>query len=93
MIRSRSGIIVLPCGAGKTLTGVTSNYFVHYTKSTKRLLKRFTIGASTVKKSCLCLCTSAVSVEQWLEIFNWVSISRYSSHDKIGGMGMEGCRY
>lgn len=39
------GIIVLPCGAGKTLTGVTA--------------------ASTIKKSCLVLCTSGVSVLQW----------------------------
>ncbi|CAN0588296.1 unnamed protein product, partial [Ectocarpus sp. 12 AP-2014] len=43
--RARSGIIVLPCGAGKTLTGVTA--------------------ASTIKKSCLVLCTSGVSVLQW----------------------------
>lgn len=40
-----AGIIVLPCGAGKTLTGVTA--------------------ASTIKKSCLVLCTSGVSVLQW----------------------------
>ncbi|RHY80000.1 hypothetical protein DYB31_001795 [Aphanomyces astaci] len=53
--RARSGIIVLPCGAGKTLTGVTA--------------------ASTIKKSCLCLCTSAVSVEQWTAQFKmWTSI-------------------
>ena len=43
--RARSGIIVLPCGAGKTLTGVTA--------------------AQTIKKSCVCLCTNAVSVLQW----------------------------
>ncbi|KAL6122563.1 hypothetical protein NUSPORA_00329 [Nucleospora cyclopteri] len=43
--RSRSGIIVLPCGAGKTLVGITA--------------------ISTIKKSALILCTSAVSVEQW----------------------------
>ncbi|CAI5746175.1 unnamed protein product [Peronospora destructor] len=54
--RARSGIIVLPCGAGKTLTGVTA--------------------ASTIKKSCLCLCTSAVSVEQWTAQFKmWTNIS------------------
>lgn len=53
--RARSGIIVLPCGAGKTLTGVTA--------------------ASTIKKSCLCLCTSAVSVEQWTAQFKmWTNI-------------------
>ncbi|CCI48138.1 unnamed protein product [Albugo candida] len=53
--RARSGIIVLPCGAGKTLTGVTA--------------------ASTIKKSCLCLCTSAVSVEQWTSQFKmWTNI-------------------
>ncbi|KAF0699873.1 Aste57867_9583 [Aphanomyces stellatus] len=53
--RARSGIIVLPCGAGKTLTGVTA--------------------ASTIKKSCLCLCTSAVSVEQWTAQFKmWTTI-------------------
>ncbi|ELA42395.1 DNA repair helicase rad25 [Vittaforma corneae ATCC 50505] len=43
--RARSGIIVLPCGAGKTLVGITA--------------------ISTIKKSALVLCTSAVSVEQW----------------------------
>lgn len=43
--RARSGIIVLPCGSGKTLVGITA--------------------ISTVKKSALILCTSAVSVEQW----------------------------
>lgn len=43
--RARSGIIVLPCGSGKTIVGITA--------------------ISTIKKSCLILCTSAVSVEQW----------------------------
>jgi DNA excision repair protein ERCC-3 len=43
--RARSGIIVLPCGSGKTLVGITA--------------------LTTIKKSCLILCTSAVSVEQW----------------------------
>lgn len=43
--RARSGVIVLPCGAGKSLVGVTA--------------------ACTVRKRCLCLCNSAVSVEQW----------------------------
>ena len=43
--RARSGVIVLPCGAGKSLVGVTS--------------------CCTVKKRCLVLCNSAVSVEQW----------------------------
>ena len=53
--RARSGIIVLPCGAGKTLTGVTA--------------------AQTIKKSVVCLCTSAVSVMQWKYQFQlWTSI-------------------
>ncbi|CAM9592786.1 unnamed protein product, partial [Laminaria digitata] len=53
--RARSGIIVLPCGAGKTLTGVTA--------------------ASTIKKSCLVLCTSGVSVLQWKYQFQlWTDI-------------------
>ena len=43
--RSRSGIIVLPCGSGKTIVGITA--------------------AVTIKKSCLCLVTGGVSVEQW----------------------------
>lgn len=43
--RARSGIIVLPCGSGKTLVGITA--------------------ISTIKKSAIVLCTSAVSVEQW----------------------------
>ena len=41
----RPGIIVLPCGAGKTLVGI--------------------IAAATIKRSCLVLCNSSVSVEQW----------------------------
>jgi DNA excision repair protein ERCC-3 len=47
--RARSGIIVLPCGAGKTLVGITA--------------------ACTIKKSCLVLCTSSVSVAQWKSQF------------------------
>ncbi|KAF7489417.1 General transcription and DNA repair factor IIH helicase subunit XPB [Sarcoptes scabiei] len=43
--RARSGVIVLPCGAGKSLVGVTSS--------------------CTVRKRCLVLCNSSVSVEQW----------------------------
>ncbi|KAJ1680048.1 DNA repair helicase RAD25 [Spiromyces aspiralis] len=53
--RARSGIIVLPCGAGKTLVGITA--------------------ACTIKKSVLCLCTSAVSVMQWRQQFlQWSTI-------------------
>ncbi|PVU99241.1 hypothetical protein BB560_005538 [Smittium megazygosporum] len=53
--RARSGIIVLPCGAGKTLVGITA--------------------ACTIKKSILCLCTSAVSVVQWKQQFlQWSTI-------------------
>lgn len=54
--RARSGIIVLPCGSGKTLVGITA--------------------ISTVKKSALILCTSAVSVEQWRQsMMGFTSIS------------------
>ncbi len=66
--RARSGIIVLPCGAGKSLTGVTA--------------------ACTVKKSCLIICTSGVSVEQWKYQFKlWSNvddkhISRFTSDQK-----------
>ncbi|KAG8934768.1 transcription factor TFIIH complex ERCC-3 subunit [Tulasnella sp. 417] len=53
--RARSGIIVLPCGAGKTLVGITA--------------------ACTIKKSCLVLCTSGVSVLQWRQQFlQWSNI-------------------
>lgn len=53
--RARSGIIVLPCGAGKSLVGVSA--------------------ACRVKKSCLCLATNAVSVDQWAFQFKlWSSI-------------------
>lgn len=53
--RARSGVIVLPCGAGKTLVGVTA--------------------ACTVRKKCLVLCTSGVSVEQWKSQFKlWANI-------------------
>lgn len=53
--RARSGIIVLPCGAGKTLVGITA--------------------ACTIKKGCLVLCTSSVSVMQWkTEFLKWSNI-------------------
>lgn len=53
--RARSGIIVLPCGAGKTLVGITA--------------------ACTIKKSCLVLCTSSVSVMQWRQQFlHWSNV-------------------
>lgn len=54
--RARSGIIVLPCGAGKTLVGITA--------------------ACTIKKSCLVLCTSSVSVMQWRQQFlQWTNVT------------------
>ncbi|KAF9070384.1 DNA helicase [Rhodocollybia butyracea] len=54
--RARSGIIVLPCGAGKTLVGITA--------------------ACTIKKSCLVLCTSSVSVYQWrAQFLQWSNIT------------------
>ncbi|EJD49042.1 DNA repair helicase rad25 [Auricularia subglabra TFB-10046 SS5] len=54
--RARSGIIVLPCGAGKTLVGITA--------------------ACTIKKSCLVLCTSAVSGMQWRQQFlQWSNVT------------------
>ena len=59
--RGRSGIIVLPCGAGKTLVGVTA--------------------ACTIKKNCLILCTSNVSVDQWVREFKYWSTVQ---HDAIG---------
>ncbi|GAA5917223.1 hypothetical protein JCM8208_002643 [Rhodotorula glutinis] len=53
--RARSGIIVLPCGAGKTLVGITA--------------------ATTIRKSCIVLCTSSVSVMQWRQQFlQWSTI-------------------
>ncbi|GAA5922645.1 TFIIH/NER complex ATPase/helicase subunit SSL2 [Sporobolomyces koalae] len=53
--RARSGIIVLPCGAGKTLVGITA--------------------ATTIRKSCIVLCTSSVSVMQWKQQFlQWSTI-------------------
>jgi DNA excision repair protein ERCC-3 len=53
--RARSGIIVLPCGAGKTLVGI--------------------VAACTIKRSCLVLCNSSVSVEQWYNQFTmWTDI-------------------
>lgn len=46
---------MLPCGAGKTLVGITA--------------------ACTIKKSCLVLCTSGVSVMQWKQQFlQWSNI-------------------
>ncbi|KAG4118543.1 hypothetical protein ERO13_D11G022333v2 [Gossypium hirsutum] len=53
--RARSGIIVLPYGAGKSLVGVSA--------------------ASRIRKSCLCLATNAVSVDQWAFQFKlWSTI-------------------
>ncbi|KAG0436917.1 General transcription and DNA repair factor IIH helicase subunit XPB [Dictyocoela muelleri] len=66
--RARSGIIVLPCGSGKTLVGITA--------------------ICTIKKPCLIICTSAVSVEQWrqqLIQFTTISpntITRFTSDKK-----------
>ncbi|KAL0662523.1 hypothetical protein Bca4012_099360 [Brassica carinata] len=67
--RARSGIIVLPCGAGKSLVGVSA--------------------AARIKKSCLCLATNAVSVDQWAFQFKlWSTlrddqICRFTSDKKI----------
>lgn len=71
--RARSGIIVLPCGAGKTLVGITA--------------------ACTIKKSCLVLCTSSVSVMQWKQQFlqwsniqeNQVAVFTAESKEKFSG--------
>eukprot|EP00210_Caulerpa_lentillifera_P006964 g6659.t1 len=66
--RARSGIIVLPCGAGKSLTGISA--------------------ALRIRKSCLCLCTSSVSVDQWRYQFKlWSTlqdhqIARFTSEKK-----------
>lgn len=66
--RARSGIIVLPCGAGKSLVGVTA--------------------CCTVRKRCLVLCNSGVSVEQWKTQFKlWSTaddsiICRFTSEAK-----------
>jgi DNA excision repair protein ERCC-3 len=71
--RARSGVIVLPCGAGKTLVGVTAS--------------------CTIKKTCLILCTSAVSVEQWRhQLLLWSTIeeqriSRFTAEQRPGVLG------
>lgn len=53
--RARSGVIVLPCGAGKSLVGVSA--------------------AARIKKSCLCLVTNNVSVDQWRYQFKlWTTL-------------------
>ncbi|TVU04970.1 hypothetical protein EJB05_48115, partial [Eragrostis curvula] len=72
--RARSGIIVLPCGAGKSLVGASA--------------------ACRIKKSCLCLATNAVSVDQWASQFKlWSTIkddhiSRFTSDNKEEFKGM-----
>lgn len=74
--RARSGIIVLPCGAGKSLVGVSA--------------------ASRIKKSCLCLATNAVSVDQWAFQFKlWSTIRddqicRFTSDSKESFRGNAG---
>ncbi|XP_078532477.1 general transcription and DNA repair factor IIH helicase/translocase subunit XPB [Lissotriton helveticus] len=71
--RARSGVIVLPCGAGKSLVGVTA--------------------ACTVRKRCLILGNSAVSVEQWKAQFKMWStvddsqICRFTSEAKEKPIG------
>lgn len=66
--RARSGLIVLPCGAGKSLVGVTA--------------------CCTVRKRCIVLCNSGVSVEQWKTQFKMWStaddsiICRFTSDAK-----------
>ncbi|OQR70109.1 DNA excision repair protein haywire-like, partial [Tropilaelaps mercedesae] len=75
--RARSGVIVLPCGAGKSLTGVTA--------------------CCTVRKRCLVLCNSGVSVEQWKAQFKMWStaddsmICRFTSEAKDKPMGCGIC--
>lgn len=50
---------MLPCGAGKTLVGITA--------------------ACTIRKSCIVLCTSGVSVMQWKQQFlQWSTIKDQS---------------
>ncbi|RZC44225.1 hypothetical protein C5167_037177 [Papaver somniferum] len=72
--RARSGIIVLPCGAGKSLVGVSA--------------------ACRIRKSCLCLATNNVSVDQWAHQFRLWSTIRddqicsFTSENK-GGMFRE----
>ncbi|KDP25407.1 hypothetical protein JCGZ_20563 [Jatropha curcas] len=74
--RARSGIIVLPCGAGKSLVGVSA--------------------ACRIKKSCLCLATNAVSVDQWAFQFQlWSTIRdeqicRFTSDSKERFQGNAG---
>eukprot|EP00879_Flechtneria_rotunda_P000696 GHRR01000813.1.p1 GENE.GHRR01000813.1~~GHRR01000813.1.p1 ORF type:complete len:1479 (+),score=656.13 GHRR01000813.1:508-4437(+) len=66
--RARSGIIVLPCGAGKSLVGVAA--------------------ASRIKKSCLCLCTSSVSVDQWSHQFKqWTNLQDTDIVKFVAGTG------
>ncbi|CAA6671263.1 unnamed protein product [Spirodela intermedia] len=73
--RARSGIIVLPCGAGKSLVGVS---------------------ACRIRKSCLCLATNAVSVDQWAFQFKlWSTIRddqicRFTSDSKESFRGNAG---
>ncbi|MCL7033271.1 hypothetical protein MKW94_012757 [Papaver nudicaule] len=74
--RARSGIIVLPCGAGKSLVGVSA--------------------ACRIRKSCLCLATNNVSVDQWAhqfrlwstirddEIFSFTSENKGTFHGNAG---------
>lgn len=75
--RARSGVIVLPCGAGKSLVGVTA--------------------CCTVRKRCLVLCNSGVSVEQWKAQFKMWStaddsvICRFTSDAKDKPMGCGIC--
>ncbi|KAI5184352.1 DNA excision repair protein ERCC-3 [Nematocida homosporus] len=74
--RARSGIIVLPCGAGKTLVGI--------------------VALCTLKRSCLILCTTSVSVEQWkqqIKAFTNIkdeSIARLTSETKEKFTGQAG---
>lgn len=106
--RARSGIIVLPCGAGKSLASRLSRGLVLWPSvlahvrhrvagrtepgcvplACLRLSPRCSIrvtslhpaqvgvsAAARIKKSCLCLCTNGVSVDQWKYQFEmWTNI-------------------
>lgn len=97
--RARSGVIVLPCGAGKSLVCYLKKDTTRILKSNNLFIFLFfhhQVGVTaccTVRKRALVLCNSGVSVEQWKQQFKMWStaddsmICRFTSDAKDKPMG------
>lgn len=92
--RARSGIIVLPCGAGKTLVGITGalRCLLFDRVEANSLFLLSLAAAQTVGKSTLIFCTTGVAVEQWKrQVKQWttlpdkyISVFTATNKEKVG---------